>query len=226
MPDGRGPKQLGDGGGCVEVVGERGHDRRMWFAGLVGANAHFGSTRQTAPSRAGRSPLPPAPSPSSRSAGDSACAASRGAALRPATPPAERARRQQVADGHEIPEALRHLLALDLQEAVVHPDVRHAAVPKAQQDCAISFSWCGKTRSMPPPWMSNTSPRCCQLMAEHSMCQPGRPGPRCRRATASPARRAWTASTARSPSRPLVGRHVDARAGHHLVERAVATSAP
>src|ERR1700719_3053522 len=47
---------------------------------------------------------------------------------------------------------------------------------KAQRDCAISFSWCGKTRSIPPPWMSNTSPRYFHDMAEHSMCQPGRPG--------------------------------------------------
>src|SRR5690348_16468148 len=45
----------------------------------------------------------------------------------------------------------------------------------AQRDCAISFSWCGNTRSMPPPWMSKVSPRCLQLIAEHSMCQPGRP---------------------------------------------------
>ena len=29
---------------------------------------------------------------------------------------------------------------------------------------------------MPPPWMSNTSPRCAADMAEHSICQPGRPG--------------------------------------------------
>src|SRR5947208_1232953 len=46
----------------------------------------------------------------------------------------------------------------------------------AQHDCAISFSWCGKTRSMPPPWISNVSPRCFHDIAEHSMCQPGRPG--------------------------------------------------
>ena len=24
---------------------------------------------------------------------------------------------------------------------------------------ARSFSWCGKTRSIPPPWMSNSGPR-------------------------------------------------------------------
>ncbi len=89
------------------------------------------------------------------------------------------------------------------------------SVPKAQRDCAISFSWCGKTRSRPPPWMSKTflpgsshfspppngSSSLAIDMAEHSMCQPGRPSPRCRPATASPARPASTASTARSPSR-------------------------
>src|SRR5450759_375948 len=29
---------------------------------------------------------------------------------------------------------------------------------------------------MPPPWMSKVSPRCFHDIAEHSMCQPGRPG--------------------------------------------------
>ncbi len=42
---------------------------------------------------------------------------------------------------------------------------------------AISYSWCGKIRSSPPPWMSNVWPRYSMAMAEHSMCQPGRPGP-------------------------------------------------
>ena len=48
-------------------------------------------------------------------------------------------------------------------------------VPKQQRDCATSFSWCGKIRSMPPAWMSKVRPRCLADMAEHSMCQPGRP---------------------------------------------------
>ena len=29
---------------------------------------------------------------------------------------------------------------------------------------------------MPPPWMSKASPRCFHDIAEHSICQPGRPG--------------------------------------------------
>ncbi len=42
---------------------------------------------------------------------------------------------------------------------------------------ASSFSWWGNIRSIPPPWMSNVGPRIFMLMAEHSMCHPGRPGP-------------------------------------------------
>src|ERR1051326_6354747 len=32
---------------------------------------------------------------------------------------------QKVADGDEVAERLRHLLAFDLQKAVVHPEIRH-----------------------------------------------------------------------------------------------------
>uniref|UniRef100_A0A6B0UDD3 Putative secreted protein n=1 Tax=Ixodes ricinus TaxID=34613 RepID=A0A6B0UDD3_IXORI len=42
---------------------------------------------------------------------------------------------------------------------------------------ASSFSWCGNARSLPPVWMSTESPSNSLAMAEHSMCQPGRPGP-------------------------------------------------
>ncbi len=47
----------------------------------------------------------------------------------------------------------------------------------AARDWACSFSWWGKRRSTPPPWMSNAGPRYFCAIAEHSMCQPGRPGP-------------------------------------------------
>ncbi len=30
---------------------------------------------------------------------------------------------------------------------------------------------------MPPPWISKTGPRSFSAIAEHSMCQPGRPAP-------------------------------------------------
>ena len=45
------------------------------------------------------------------------------------------------------------------------------------RDCASSFSWCGKTRSSPPPWISNAGPSSSSAITEHSMCQPGRPRP-------------------------------------------------
>ena len=49
--------------------------------------------------------------------------------------------------------------------------------PVYDSDWTSSFSWWGKTRSRPPPWMSKWRPRYFMLIAEHSMCQPGRPGP-------------------------------------------------
>ena len=54
---------------------------------------------------------------------------------------------------------------------------RASGLPRPASVCAASFSWCGKTRSMPPPWTSKSTPRYCSAIAEHSMCQPGRPGP-------------------------------------------------
>jgi hypothetical protein len=50
-------------------------------------------------------------------------------------------------------------------------------LPVALSDWASSFSWCGNIRSIPPPCMSSVWPRYFMLMAEHSMCQPGRPRP-------------------------------------------------
>ncbi len=88
--------------------------------------------------------------------------------------------------------------------------------PNAQQLCAISFSWCGKTRSTPPPWMSNTllsassqaSPPpngSQQRLHRHgrALDVPARPAGRgdAARARATTARRASRASTARNPWR-------------------------
>ena len=55
--------------------------------------------------------------------------------------------------------------------------MRANSPPVRDSDWAISFSWWGKIRSRPPPCMSSLSPRCLMLIAEHSMCQPGRPRP-------------------------------------------------
>ena len=121
--------------------------------------------------------------------------------------------RQHFARGEEVAERLRHLLVVDVEEAVVHPDLGERRVAGAPQVCAISFSWCGNLRSRPPPWMSKCSPSSCVDMAEHSMCQPGRPSPHGRRpgglaglGAISTARnradRAWPSSTStREPAR-------------------------
>ena len=55
--------------------------------------------------------------------------------------------------------------------------IRASGTPRAASVWAISFSWCGKTRSEPPLWISKSSPSSFSAIAEHSMCQPGRPSP-------------------------------------------------
>ena len=54
---------------------------------------------------------------------------------------------------------------------------RASGLPRAASVCAASFSWWGNSRSAPPPWMSSSTPSSSSAIAEHSMCQPGRPGP-------------------------------------------------
>jgi hypothetical protein len=44
-------------------------------------------------------------------------------------------------------------------------------------DCAISLSWWGKAKSIPPECMSILEPSIALAITEHSMCHPGRPGP-------------------------------------------------
>ena len=47
----------------------------------------------------------------------------------------------------------------------------------AASDWAISFSWWGKTRSEPPPWIAKEAPSSASAITEHSMCQAGPPRP-------------------------------------------------
>ena len=54
---------------------------------------------------------------------------------------------------------------------------RASGTPRAASVWAISFSWWGKMRSVPPLWMAKSAPSSFSAIAEHSMCQPGRPSP-------------------------------------------------
>ena len=85
---------------------------------------------------------------------------------------------QEVAEGVEVALGLGHLAAFDEEEADMHPVAGEGDLPEAHSDWAISFSWWGNMRSSPPAWRSKASPRNLVAMAEHSMCQPGRPLPR------------------------------------------------
>src|SRR3990167_2700877 len=63
---------------------------------------------------------------------------------------------------------------------VIIPQCNHDlayGLPVAASLWAISFSWCGNSRSLPPPWISNESPKQQVDITEHSICQPGRPSP-------------------------------------------------
>src|ERR1700712_2946361 len=82
---------------------------------------------------------------------------------------------EQLPDGDEVADALRHLVALDLEEAVVHPDVCHPAFAEGAAGLRQLILVMREHRSMPPPWISNCSPRFFHAIAEHSTCQPGRP---------------------------------------------------
>ena len=74
--------------------------------------------------------------------------------------------------------------------------------PVAASLWAISSSWCGKIRSTPPVWMSNDGPRWAMLIAEHSMCQPGRPGPIAVSHDGSPGFGAFQSAKSRTSSLP------------------------
>ena len=132
---------------------------------------------------------------SNRSADDSASAAFAKRSTRPANPC------QQLVDGHEVAEALRHLLAFDLQEAVVHPVIRHhrrmegatrlrdlVLVMRKHQIDAAAVDVEGLAETLPGHGRAFDVP-----------ARPAR-RPDAGRRRPAPARPASTASTARNPS--------------------------
>ena len=75
----------------------------------------------------------------------------------------------------DVADRLGHLLALGRPRACRCASTSApAACPRPATVWAISFSWCGKTRSMPPPWMSNSEPQ--QLLGHRrALDVPARP---------------------------------------------------
>ena len=69
------------------------------------------------------------------------------------------------------------IVSLSISRCLACSQWRAKSLPVPHWLCAISFSWCGKIRSSPPACRSKVSPRYFMLIAEHSMCQPGRPRP-------------------------------------------------
>ncbi len=85
-------------------------------------------------------------------------------------------RLDQVDEVAHVAERLRHLLAVDLDACRCGTSARRTRARRPTA-WARSFSWCGKRRSWPPPWMSKPSPSRSSDITTHSVCQPGRPGP-------------------------------------------------
>ena len=110
--------------------------------------------------------------------------------------------------------------------------------PVAASLWAISSSWCGKIRSTPPVWISNDGPRCRIDIAEHSMCQPGRPGPIAvshdgspgfgpfQRAKSRMSSFAYSSASTRSPTRICVGSIRASRPylGHEAIRKKIEPS--
>ena len=91
----------------------------------------------------------------------------------------------------------------------------------AATDWAISLVWCGKTRSLPPAWMSKVSPRCLRVIAEHSMCQPGRPCPHGESQDGSPGFAPF--QSAKSSGSRFASPGSTRAPGHEIVEVALAS---
>src|SRR5687768_3671709 len=85
---------------------------------------------------------------------------------------------QQVGNGDHVAERFRHFLRpCHRQKAVMHP-VTCERCPIVAAAALRNFVFVvRKMRSRPPAWMSIVSPRCRSIIAEHSICQPGRPLP-------------------------------------------------
>ena len=112
--------------------------------------------------------------------------------------------------GHEqrVAERLAHLLAAEVDPARCASSSARTAGPAAV-DCASSFSWCGKRRSRPPPWMSKLG---AEVLADHrrALEVPARPAAAPRR---RPGRRLGLARLVALPEREVARVALAARVG-------------
>ncbi len=96
---------------------------------------------------------------------------------------------------------------------------RTNGTPAAPSDCAISFSWCGKIRSSPPPWRSNGWPR--YLIAHRRALDVPARTPRTPRALPRRLARLRGLPEREVERVALALVDLDARARHHVVEPAL-----
>jgi len=83
---------------------------------------------------------------------------------------------EHVSNREKVAERFRHFLVVDVDETIVHPDLRQRCAVRAFGLRDLVFV-VGNCRSAPPPWISKVLPKWQHAIAEHSMCQPGRPSP-------------------------------------------------
>ena len=85
----------------------------------------------------------------------------------------------QLRDEHQVALGLRHLLAVEADHAGVHVgpgERRRPGRRPAPREALIS--WCGKTRSLPPPWTSIAGAEVVPARSRSTRCaSPGRPRP-------------------------------------------------
>src|SRR5271165_2695324 len=82
----------------------------------------------------------------------------------------------QIAQGIEVPQALRHLLTLNQQEAYVKPETREGFSGEGFGLCDLVLVM-REDQIFSSSVQSKLSPSSCIDITEHSRCHPGLPGP-------------------------------------------------
>ena len=83
---------------------------------------------------------------------------------------------ERLGELEDVALRLRHLLLVGLDHPVVHPDPGERDAP-GRLGLGDLVLVVGEDEVEPPPWIAKSAPSSFSAIAEHSMCQPGRPGP-------------------------------------------------